>query len=71
MSPERLKSLTVGSAARLVGLRKAALYEAIKEGNLKAWRPWSRGDLRINVDELNRWSGRTVDTEHTTADSAA
>ena len=51
-------SVTVGKAAAIVGLSKPLLYAAIKEGSLKAWRPWARGDLRINLDELNRWSGK-------------
>ena len=55
-------SVTVGKAAELVlgsSNKKPILYRAIKEGTLKAWRPWSRGDLRINLDELERWAGRT------------
>lgn len=62
MSFERMQSVTVGAAARLVGLQKAVLYEAIKEGSLKTWRPWARADLRINLDELYRWAGRSAET---------
>jgi hypothetical protein len=47
------------------------LYAAIKEGSLKFWRPWARGDMRVNLDELYRWAGSRVDSEHATADSAA
>jgi excisionase family DNA binding protein len=57
--PEQKASVTVGKAAALVGLSKPMLYAAIKEGSLKAWRPWARGDLRINLDELDRWSGKS------------
>ena len=62
MLPEKSPSVTVGNAAALVDLNKRVLYDAIKDGSLKAWRPWSRGDLRINLDELARWSGRDPNT---------
>jgi excisionase family DNA binding protein len=67
MSPERNKSVTVGKAAALVGLTRAMVYNAIKDGSLKAWRPWARGDQRINLDELYRWAGHTASTETNTA----
>lgn len=67
MSPARIESFTVGKAAALVGLQKAILYEAIKEGSLKAWRPYARGDLRINLDELRRWAGYAVETDTSAA----
>jgi excisionase family DNA binding protein len=60
MSFERSQSVTVGRAAAIVGLSKHVLYAAIKEGTLKAWKPWAKGDLRINRDELNRWAGNTT-----------
>jgi excisionase family DNA binding protein len=60
MLSERNQSVTVGRAAAIVGLSKPLLYAAIKEGSLKAWRPWARGDLRINLDELERWAGRSA-----------
>jgi len=44
------------------------VYNAIKNGSLKAWRPWARGDQRINLDELYRWAGKATDAE---TDSAA
>jgi len=60
MSSQPKTSFTVGKAAQMVGLPKAILYSAIKEGSLKAWRPWSKGDLRINLEELDRWAGRAT-----------
>lgn len=59
MNSQKITSLTVGKAAAVVGLQKAVLYAAIKDGTLKAWRPWARGDLRINLDELSRWAGNS------------
>ena len=67
MNLEMKSSVTVGKAAALIGLSKPMLYAAIKEGSLKAWRPWKRGDLRINLDELYRWAGHTVRAETNTA----
>lgn len=61
-------SLQVGQAAAYLGLSKRMIYDAIKEGTLKAWRPYARGDLRINVEELDRWAGRP---QTTNADEAA
>ena len=62
MNPPLKTSVTVGKAATLLGLSKPTLYAAIKEGSLKAWRPWARGDLRINLDELYRWAGNAAST---------
>jgi excisionase family DNA binding protein len=67
MTPQKIQSVTVGQAAKLLSLQKAMLYAAIKEGTLKAWRPWAKGDLRINLDELHRWAGGP----RTTNDAAA
>lgn len=62
MNSQHKTSVTVGKAAELVGLPKAILYAAIKEGSLKFWKPWSKGDKRINLDELDRWAGKTTST---------
>ena len=62
MTSQQKTSVTVGKAAALVGLSKPMLYAAIKEGSLRAWRPWARGDLRINLDELYRWAGNATTT---------
>jgi excisionase family DNA binding protein len=51
-------SFTVPQAARLVGLTPPVLYKAIKEGRLKVWRPWSRGDMRVNREHLEEWFNR-------------
>jgi excisionase family DNA binding protein len=67
MDLEIKSSVTVGKAAALIGLSKPMLYAAIKEGSLKAWRPWARGDLRINLDELYRWAGNSTSTGTTAA----
>lgn len=55
-------SVTVPKAAEIVfgdRNKRQLVYHAIREGSLKAWRPWARGDLRINLDELNRWVSGT------------
>ena len=36
MTPQKIQSVTVGQAAKLLSLQKAMLYAAIKEGTLKA-----------------------------------
>ena len=67
MSPARIESFTVGKAAALVGLDRWVLYEAIKDGSLKTWRPHARGEMRINLDELRRWAGYAVETKTSAA----
>jgi len=67
MSCERHQSVTVGKAAALVGLSRTMVYNAIRDGSLKAWRPWARGDQRINLDELYRWAGKATGAETSTA----
>lgn len=48
-------SFSVPEAARLVGLTPPVLYKAIREKRLRFWRPWSRGDMRINREHLQEW----------------
>jgi excisionase family DNA binding protein len=51
-------SFSVPEAAQLVGLTPPVLYKAIKEGHLRFWRPWSRGDMRVSREHLEEWFNR-------------
>ena len=47
--------LTTRAAARLAACHEANLRRAVRAGNLPAVRLGKRGNLRIPVDELERW----------------
>lgn len=51
----RLITLTVGQAAKHIGVQKYMLYRAIEEGKLRGWKPYDKADIRINLTELERW----------------
>ncbi len=61
------KSFSVGEAADYLQLSRRIIYDAIKEGTLKSWRPYSRADQRINIDELHRWAQLAPVSDTTTA----
>jgi excisionase family DNA binding protein len=52
-------SVNLPEAARLVGVSKPVIYRAVKEGAIKTFRPWAKGDRRVAVQELHRWAGIT------------
>jgi len=64
------RSFTVSEAARIVGVTKPVIYRAIEEGRLITWRPWSKGDQRINIDELNRWAAGIAKPRDVSADAS-
>ena len=48
--------LTIPEAAAAVGVSKARLYQAIKDGKLQAARLGGDGDMGVSPAELRRWA---------------
>ena len=48
--------LTVAQAAEAVGMSRAALYQAVAAGELKAYRLGGKGDMGISPTELRLWA---------------
>jgi excisionase family DNA binding protein len=63
---EQKPHLTITEAAKAIGVSRPTLYKAIETGSLRAWRTWSRGNLRIKREELDAWTQRSA-TENTSA----
>lgn len=45
----------VSQAARAVGFSRYVLYDAIREGHLRAYQPMPGGDLIIIAEDLRAW----------------
>ena len=54
---EETLSVKLSEAARMVGVSKPVIYRAVKEGTIKTFRPWAKGDRRVALQELYRWAG--------------
>jgi excisionase family DNA binding protein len=52
---EQRKHFNLTEAAAIAQVSRDVLYRAIKHGALSVWRPWERGDPRIDKAELERW----------------
>jgi excisionase family DNA binding protein len=52
-SPRR--TLSVGTAARLLGLHPSTIRRALKSGELEGYRAGRRGMYRIPPDALDTW----------------
>jgi len=51
-------SYTIAEAAKLVGYSRYVLYDAIRNGELVAYRPNPGGDLRVLADDVREWVTR-------------
>jgi excisionase family DNA binding protein len=49
---------TIAEAAKLVGYSRYVLYDAIRNGELVAYRPNPRADLRVRADDIHEWVTR-------------
>jgi len=67
---EQKSNFTISEAARHVGVSRPIIYNAIYDGSLVAWKTWSRGSLRIRVEELNAWMHRKADVKQSTTETA-
>jgi excisionase family DNA binding protein len=57
MSSERI-SYKVSEAAKVAGVSRYVLYDAIRAGDLRAWQPNPRGDRLILAEDLRAWVTR-------------